>query len=227
MSTEVKAPSQVLTRPATNSTAPTHIRVCRADSGIATSSRIAATGGIAPARRAGRYAATIVTIMPTPYAMKAVLGLKTSGDPLRSRPNCANRVWMPMASRKPQPRPTVDPNRPTTNASKSTDRVTWRRPAPSARSMASSRLRWATRIENVLMMRNEPTNRAMPAKTSRKMLMKLSALLMPVADSFATALPVTASNPVGSLACTAAARSSALVPSFAVTQASVNSSLPP
>jgi hypothetical protein len=40
--------------------------------------------------------------------------------------------------------------------------------------MASSRLRWATRIENVLMIRNDPTNRAMPAKTSRKMLMKLS-----------------------------------------------------
>ncbi len=86
--------------------------------------------------------------------------------------------------------------------------------------MASSRLRWATRIEKVLMMRKEPTNSAIPAKTSRKMLMNDSALLIPVACSLATDSPVTASKPLGSLACTSAARSLASLPSVPVTHTS-------
>ena len=62
-----------------------------------------------------------------------------------------------------------------TSDSPSTAAITWRRLAPTARSSASSRSRWATMIENVLKMTNDPTNSAMNAKTSRKMLMKLSA----------------------------------------------------
>ena len=53
--------------------------------------------------------------------------------------------------------------------------MTWRRLAPTARSRASSRSRWATMIENVLKMTNDPTNSAMNAKTSRKVPKKLSA----------------------------------------------------
>ena len=44
--------------------------------------------------------------------------------------------------------------------------MTCRRLAPSARSSASSRVRWATMIENVLKMMNAPTNSAMNANTS-------------------------------------------------------------
>ena len=58
-----------------------------------------------------------------------------------------------MASSTPSPSPSVEPMTPTTNASSSTDRVTCRFEAPSARSSASSRLRWATRIEKVLTIR--------------------------------------------------------------------------
>ena len=55
-----------------------------------------------------------------------------------------------------------------TTASSSTDEVTCRRPAPRARSSASSRLRWATRIVKVLTMMKPPTITAMIANTSRK-----------------------------------------------------------
>ena len=41
-----------------------------------------------------------------------------------------------------------------------------------ARSSASSRLRWATRIEKVLMMMNTPTMSETAAKTSRKVCRK-------------------------------------------------------
>jgi hypothetical protein len=51
-----------------------------------------------------------------------------------------------------------------TDDSTSTDPSTWPRPAPIARSIANSRVRWATVIENVLKMMNPPTTSAMTAK---------------------------------------------------------------
>ncbi len=45
--------------------------------------------------------------------------------------------------------------------------TTWRREAPIARSSADSRVRWATRIENVLWMLNVATTRAIPANARR------------------------------------------------------------
>ena len=44
----------------------------------------------------------------------------------------------------------------------------WRREAPIVRSVANSRVRWATVIENVLKMTNAPTNRAIPANVRKK-----------------------------------------------------------
>ena len=70
----------------------------------------------------------------------------------------------------PATNPTVDATRPTSTASNSTDPSTWRCPAPMARSSASSRLRCATMIENVLKMMNEPTSSATTPKISRNVL---------------------------------------------------------
>ena len=103
--------------------------------------------------------------------MMIVRGLIGKSAPDRSRPNVANSARIPSASRYPTNNPMVDPISPTANASISTERRTCRRDAPIARSRASSRLRCATRIENVLMIRKVPTTRATAAKTSRKMLM--------------------------------------------------------
>ena len=66
----------------------------------------------------------------------------------------------------------MEPTSPTTKASASTERFTCFFDAPIARSRASSRLRWATRIEKVLMIRKVPTTIAIAAKTSRKVLRK-------------------------------------------------------
>ncbi|HLZ38330.1 MAG TPA: hypothetical protein VKP64_11395 [Mycobacteriales bacterium] len=70
----------------------------------------------------------------------------------------------------PAPSPPAAPMVPTTTASPRTERVTCPRLAPIARSSASSRVRWATSIENVFQMMNEPTNSAMTANTSRNRL---------------------------------------------------------
>ena len=63
--------------------------------------------------------------------------------------------------------PIAEATTPMTSASTPTAATTWRREAPIARSRADSRVRWATRIENVLWMLNVATTRAMPAKASR------------------------------------------------------------
>ena len=212
--------------PTTTSTTPNQNRRCRDSSGNAMSSRIAWTGAIREVRRAGSHAAATVTTSPTAYAATTVRGANTSDCPDRSSPKLPNSVRMPSASSTPRPRPTVEPIRPTTDASNSTDPVTWRVEAPSARSRASSRLRWATRIENVLTIRNAPTTRAIPAKISRKVWMNPIACFSSEADSSAALSPVTASYPSGSTSATRSRRSSWETPSSAVTQMSLNASSP-
>ena len=82
-------------------------------------------------------------------------------------------------------------------ASRSTERNTCRRLAPTIRSSASSRVRWPTMIEKVLKMVNPPTNREMKAKTSRAVEKNDSAWLMALVCSSATVWPVTTSTPGG------------------------------
>ena len=61
-----------------------------------------------------------------------------------------------------------DASSPMTSDSRMTEPRTCRREAPIVRSVANSRVRWATVIEKVLKMTNAPTKSAMPAKTRRK-----------------------------------------------------------
>lgn len=68
--------------------------------------------------------------------------------------------------------------------------MTWRPLAPSARSSAISRSRWATTIENVLKMMNVPTNRAISAKTSSATLKNWRAFLMSLWFSLVICAPV-------------------------------------
>ncbi len=109
-------------------------------SGMATSSRMAATGGIRAARRAGNQAATSVTRMPTAKQTTTVRA-SIGSDPVIFSPNVPSRALSPVAITAPKPSPTTLEKVPTMKASMRTDRVTWRRDAPSARSRASSRVR--------------------------------------------------------------------------------------
>ena len=89
--------------------------------------------------------------------------------------------------------------------------------APSARSRASSRVRCATMIENVLKMMNEPTNSATNAKTSSAVLKKPSPSCNACVASSATVVDVTASAPSGRTASTEARSSEAATPSSPTT----------
>jgi hypothetical protein len=212
------SPDVMAAAPPATSTAPAASRTRSDDSGIATSSRSAWIGGIREARRAGRYAARTVTVMPTAYAATTVLGWIGKSAPARSRPKRPNNARSPRASRYPPPSPSVEPIRPTPTASRRTERFTCPREAPSARSRASSRLRWATRMEKVLMMMNEPTTRDTAAKTSRKVLRKPRICSMPSLVVSTTSSPVRASTPSGSTRCAASASRAWLTPSAALSE---------
>ncbi len=88
-------------RPIPSSTrpAPTSMRR-RSDVSVrATSSRIAATGAMCEARRAGRYAATMVTTTPTPKEAQIVRSWIPNSAPDRSSPKMPNSDLSPSASR--------------------------------------------------------------------------------------------------------------------------------
>jgi hypothetical protein len=114
------------------------------------------------ARRAGSVAAMTVTMVPTSTATMTVRGSRVTA-PVEADPKTESSA---LAIRMPTAKPRIDAINPVTAASTSTEVITWARVAPSARSKASSRVRCATRMLKVLMMRKLPTNSAMNAKTS-------------------------------------------------------------
>ena len=69
---------------------------------------------------------------------------------------------------RPANSPTSDARIPMIRASSTTDQSTWRLEAPSVRSVASSRTRWAMVIDSVFAITKLPTKSAMPPKASRK-----------------------------------------------------------
>jgi hypothetical protein len=75
------------------------------------------------------------------------------------------------------------------SASSSTDTRTCLREAPSVRSVASSRVRWATVIDIVLKMTNAPTKSAIPPKASRKYSMNFVNSATSSLSSLACAMP--------------------------------------
>ncbi len=145
------APSAVTPAPTARKTAPMMLRRrVAAAVGVANSSRIAATGGIEDARRAGAYADSSVTPVPTTTAtitVRTASTIEPDGSPTLS---ASSRVRNPNASPTPPATPTALPATPMIPASSSTERRTWVRLAPTARSSASSRSRCATIIANVL-----------------------------------------------------------------------------
>ena len=89
------------------------------------------------------------------------------------------------------------------------------REAPSVRSVANSRVRWATVIDSVLKITNAPTSSAMPAKPSSTLRIMPMPSLTSAASSFAClALSLTSRLP-GTICLTASTSSVADVPGFA------------
>ena len=145
------------------------------------SGRSAASGLTRTTRRVGSQAATRVTTRPTregrgvPGGARArrppscpVASARGPARPGRGRGRCRQPG---RAARRPRPRH---------SASSRIDRSTCRRVAPTQRSSAKSRLRWANRIEKVLAMTRTETKSAMAAKTSSTIAITLTSLVISV-----------------------------------------------
>ena len=201
------------------STMPPINRLFEAEVESTADSRKAASGAIREARRAGRKLASRVEPTPTTMAMTTVLVAITTPSKPRSKPALSMMALSPTARPYPTARPASDAMVPITIASPTTEVSTWRRDAPSARSSADSRLRWAMRIENVLWMLNEATTRAMTAKASRMVLnMPRNSPSMSAIISSVSSAPVSASALAGSAAAMSSRSSSWLTPSSAATR---------
>ena len=100
--------------------------------------------------------------------MRGAITVAASGS---STPSAANRATMPFASPIPANSPITEASTPMTRPSATTERMTCLREAPSVRSVANSRVRWATVIDSVLKITNAPTSSAIAPKPSRKYFM--------------------------------------------------------
>ena len=140
------------------------------EGGTSAPSRAAAIGGTRVARRAGRRAAIIVMMIPTASETMTVRVLNTVDVCGRLIPNETSSEFSPLASSSPRNRPTIDASVPITNASTRTERSTWRRVAPRVRSVASSRVRWATVIDSVLAITKLPDEQGDPAEGEQEVL---------------------------------------------------------
>jgi hypothetical protein len=143
------------------------------------------------ARTAGMSAENRVTPSPTinPSTTPVVASSgEVEGSP---KPAASKRELMPIAIRRPAKMPITEPMPAVASASNSTLIRICRRLAPSVRSIAISRMRCATVIENMLKMMKAPTSTATPPNASsagpRKPLMSSA---MPCESSLAFSVPV-------------------------------------
>ena len=75
------------------------------------------------------------------------------------KPTTSKSAFSPLATASPRTIPSADATTPSANASAATMPRTCERVAPRARSIANSRMRWATVIEKVLKMMKAPTRK--------------------------------------------------------------------
>ena len=163
--------SMSATAPPIVSSAAVTLKRAKREVGSTAPSRTAEIGGTRVARIAGRSAASSVTRIPTTSATTIVRVANTVPACGRSIPKWTKSAFSPFARPSPRKRPVIEARIPITSASSSTDISTWRRLAPSVRSVASSRVRCAIVIESVFAITKVPTKRATPPNASRKSLM--------------------------------------------------------
>ncbi len=117
-------------------------------------------------------------------------GVSSRLDVGSPKPISSNSALTSATNPNPPAIPSTEASRPTSAASTRTAISTWREEAPSVRSIANSRARWATVIENVLKIRKAPTKTAIPAKTNSAVLRNPNPSWMSPASSAAVSAPV-------------------------------------
>jgi hypothetical protein len=136
--------------PPPRTTVPATLRPREAPLVSSAASRRAAIGLVRDARTAGPIAATRVATRPTTRATTSVPAEITM-PPAGSAPPATEKMALSSpAMPSPAAKPRIEPTSPTASASTTTATSTCLRAAPTARSSAISRVRCATRIENVL-----------------------------------------------------------------------------
>ena len=120
----------------------------------------------------------------------------------------------PLASASPRKSPTTEASVPIARDSISTENRTWRRDAPSVRSVANSRVRCAIVIEREFAITKAPTKSAIPAKPRRNFCRKFRKPLTSSASFVACASPLLTCVPLGRIVRTLAISSACETPAF-------------
>ena len=209
---------------ATVTAADTVLKRAKRDGASTAPSRTAEMGGTRVARSAGRSAAISVITTPTSSETMIVRVANTVAACGRSIPNDTNREFRPFARPRPRNSPATAATAPITSASTITERSTCRRVAPSVRSVASSRVRWAIVIDSVLAITKLPTNSATPPKASRKSWMMLRKPLVSFVDCWACPSPLRTCAFAGNSGRISLTRRAGEKPGLAATE--IESSLP-
>ena len=138
------------------------------DGGSAAPSRTAAIGGTRVARSAGRRLAISVTTIADEQRDAIVRVLDHHRVRRQRRPSFSNSHIRPGQAEAEEEADDRSDHAHDRSASTMIEPSTWTREAPSVRSVANSRVRWAIVIESELTITKLPTKSAMPAKASRK-----------------------------------------------------------
>ena len=153
--TDIAAPPTRHVTPLTTRTSPG--RGCS----MATS-RSASAGGMRPARRAAAATASWATTTPMPRAAASGISESAGANAGPTSPRSARTPTMAFASGRPATTPSAPASSDTSSASPAISRRICRGVAPSARSTAVSRRRWAMARANVPATTNRATAPAMP-----------------------------------------------------------------
>ena len=153
--------------PAASSSPPMIVRSTSDFSREPETPRIASTGWVRAASRAGSRAPMMVTASPTTSEITMIGAVRpvpsSSGMPMLS-----SSLASPARSPAPAATPRAEPTIPMTTAWRNTMPNTDPGDAPTARRRANSLTRWRTLIAKEFMMMKEPTNMATTTKTIRK-----------------------------------------------------------
>ena len=112
--------------------------------------RMACTGAVRPARKAGIITAARVMTVPVTRVITTIQGVRANPVPGRVMSNRPRTHFTTRLSRTPLARPTALAPSPSRKPSPSSDRRTWPGVPPIERTRASSRVRWPTTTVKVL-----------------------------------------------------------------------------
>ena len=164
-------------------------------------SRSTASGATRDAFHAGAAPASSVIVTPASNEITAVDGSNAMPPDGSAAPKLANSAFKQLREDDAAEQPGDRGDQAQASAPRRVTHVRiCRRDAPIVRSSADSRVRWATRIENVLWMQNAATSIAMPGEDDEERLERVEEVVAELVrgPAWCAGVPVIASTPRGS-----------------------------